>query len=92
MVSDIILATSHGIIHSIEAFIKTPGISKEKKIGALSNAKNVINLIRFASIHEPGGKTEEIVSKIKKYLGPDAIDDIISESFVSLKTYNKLYS
>ena len=92
MVSDIILATSHGIIPSIEAFIKTPGISKEKKIGALSNAKNVINLIRFASIHEPGGKTEEIVSKIKKYLGPDAIDDIISESFVSLKTYNKLYS
>jgi chemotaxis protein histidine kinase CheA len=92
MISDIILSTNYGILPTIELFLKIPEISKKEKIKGLSKLKNIIRLINYSSIHNPGGSTEEIISKIKKYLGSEAIEDILKESFISLKTYNKIYS
>jgi hypothetical protein len=91
ILSDIILSSSNNMIPSIERFIKLPGISKEKKTKALSNAKRVIKLLKYAALNDANSKSSEVIEKIKKYLGMDAIENILLESFVSLKTYNKLY-
>jgi hypothetical protein len=92
MLSDIILVSGNNMVPSIERFVKLPGISKEKKIKALSNAKRVIKLLKYAALKDPKSKSAEVIDKIKKYLGSDAIEEILIESFISFKTYNKLYS
>ncbi len=92
MLSDIVLSSSNNIIPSIERFVKLPGISREKKVKALSNAKRVIKLLKYAALMDTNSKSAEVIERIKKYLGTDAVDNILIESFVSLKTYNKLYS
>jgi hypothetical protein len=92
MLSDIIFATSNNMVSSIERFVKLPGISKEKKIKALSNAKRVIKLLKYAAAKDPKSKSAEVINKIKKYLGSDSVENILLESFVSFKLYNKLYS
>jgi hypothetical protein len=91
MLSDIILATGNNMVPSIERFVKLPGISKEKKIKALSNSKRVIKLLKYAALKDPESKSGEAIAQIKKYLGSDAIEDILNESFLSFQTYNKLY-
>lgn len=92
MVSDIILGTDNNMVSSIERFVKLPGIPKEKKIKALSNAKRVVKLLKYSGERDPKSRSAEVIDKIHKYLGTDAVENILIESFVSFKTYNKLYS
>jgi len=90
ILSDIILSSGNNMIPSIERFLKLPGISKEKKIKALSNAKRVIKLLKYAALKDPNSRSGETIEKIKKYLGSDAIEEILNESFISFQKYNKL--
>jgi len=87
ILSDIIFSSGNSMVPSIERFIKLPGISKEKKIKALSNAKRVIKLLKYAAERDPKSRSGEVIDKIKKYLGSDALDQMLLESFVSLKIY-----
>lgn len=87
ILSDIVLSTGNNMIPSIERFVKLPGISKEGKIKALSNAKRVIKLLKYAALKDGESKSGETISLIKKYLGSDSIEDILNESFVPFQTY-----
>jgi len=87
MISDIILSTGNNMLPNIENFVKFSGISKEKKIKALSSMKKILTLLKYAAKNDPKGRSAETVDKIEKYLGPSAIDDILNESFVPFKAY-----
>ena len=87
MISDIILSAGNNMLPNIENFVKFSAISKEKKIKALSSMKKILTLLKYAAKHDSKGRSAETIEKIEKYLGPNAIDDILNESFVPFKAY-----